>query len=302
MSPNMSTMTRLHNVHACHAKALVCRGPLLCHHHHEGRERQNGRRACPDDAHAAAAAAVGRLEHDREAGGARKVHGLPGAGDGGLGARDHGHAAFLGCCARLRLVAHALRAAWSCLRPAANRWMDILGHRRQADRTPKAQGYQSLVTKASAKYGARQGGDMAAFPRLCLTPPDLEPQASPHFLWAADIAELTATHITGLLPTRNWPPRCCSLTTSIAKKPLSWLLSRSMRSPCRGTQFKLRAEGAGPYVNGLWPRANEGDALLLAAACKVSILGQEAVARVNAVCALLPAPQQAQDAFSTQHH
>ena len=53
-------------------------------------------------------------------------------------------------------------------------------------------------------------------------------------------------------------------------------------------------------MDGLWPGADESDALLLAAARKVGVLGQEAIARVDAVRALLPAPQQAQDAFSAQ--
>ena len=75
-----------------------------------------------------------------------------------------------------------------------------------------------------------------------------------------------------------------------------------MRYLCRETQVKLRAAGAWPYMDGLWSGADEGDALLLAAARKVGVLRQEAVARVDAVCALLPAPQQAQDAVSAQHH
>ena len=65
-------------------------------------------------------------------------------------------------------------------------------------------------------------------------------------------------------------------------------------------QFELRAAGVRPHMDGLWPGADEGDALLLAAARKVGVLGQEAIARVDAVRALLPAPQQAQDAFSAQ--
>ena len=54
-----------------------------------------------------------------------------------------------------------------------------------------------------------------------------------------------------------------------------------------------RARGAGPHMYGLWARANKGNADLLASPCKVGILRQEAIARMDAVCTMLPAPQQA---------
>lgn len=54
-----------------------------------------------------------------------------------------------------------------------------------------------------------------------------------------------------------------------------------------------RAGGAGPHMYSLWARANKGNADLLASPRKIGIFRQEAIARMDAVCTILPAPQQA---------
>ena len=54
-----------------------------------------------------------------------------------------------------------------------------------------------------------------------------------------------------------------------------------------------RAGGAGPHMYSLWARANKGNADLLASPRKIGIFRQEAIARMDAVCPMLPVPQQA---------